>query len=112
MIGTRAGDGEGVEGVFANDAGTLDRCSERESARQGVAVDVRKVMYTTNAIEALNAQLTKVTRKRGAFPTPEAVRKVLYLAIDRASQRWTRPVQDWTGALNHLSIVFEGRVPV
>ncbi len=69
-------------------------------------------MYTTNAIEALNAQLTKVTRKRGAFPTPEAARKVLYLAIERASQRWTRPVQDWTGALNHLSIVFEGRVPV
>ncbi|MDE2877872.1 IS256 family transposase [Candidatus Palauibacter soopunensis] len=74
--------------------------------------EIRKVMYTTNAIEALNAQLTKVTRKRGAFPTPEAVRKVLYLAIDRASQRWTRPVQDWTAALNHLSIVFEGRVPV
>ncbi|WP_420447247.1 IS256 family transposase [Candidatus Palauibacter sp.] len=53
--------------------------------------EIRKVMYTTNAIEALNAQLTKVTRKRGAFPTPEAVRKVLYLAIERASQRWTRP---------------------
>ena len=74
--------------------------------------EIRKVMYTTNAIEALNAQLTKVTKKRGAFPTPEAVRKVLYLAIDRASQCWTRPVQDWTGALNHLSIVLEGRVPV
>ena len=74
--------------------------------------EIRKVMYTTNAIEALNAQLTKVTRKRGAFPTPEAVRKVLYLVIDRAAERWTRPVQDWTAALNHLSIVFEGRVPV
>lgn len=60
--------------------------------------EIRKVMYTTNAIEALNAQLTKVTRKRGAFPTPEAVRKVLYLAIDRASEHWPRPVQDWTGA--------------
>ena len=59
--------------------------------------EIRKVMYTTNAIEAVNAQLTKVTRKRGAFPTPEAVRKVLYLAIEKASQRWTRPVQDWTG---------------
>ena len=74
--------------------------------------EIRKVMYTTNAIEALNAQLTKVTKKRGAFPTPEAVRKVLYLAIERASERWTRPVQDWPAALNHLSIVFEGRVPV
>ncbi len=74
--------------------------------------EIRKVMYTTNVIEALNAQLTKVTRKRGAFPTPEAVRKVLFLVIDRAAERWTRPVQDWTAALNHLSIVFEGRVPV
>ena len=74
--------------------------------------EIRKVMYTTNAIEALNAQLTKVTKKRGAFPTPEAVRKVLYLAIERASERWTRPVQDWPAALNHFSIVFEGRVPV
>ena len=74
--------------------------------------EIRRVMYTTNAIEALNAQLRKVTKKRGAFPTPEAVRKVLYLAIDRASERWTRPVHDWNAALNHLSIVFEGRVPV
>jgi putative transposase len=76
------------------------------------APEIRKVMYTTNAIEALNAQLRKVTKKRGAFPTPEAVRKVLYLAIDRASERWTRPVQDWNAALNHLSMMFEGRVPV
>jgi len=73
---------------------------------------IRRIMYTTNAIESINAQLRKVTKKRGAFPTSESVRKVLYLAIDRASQRWTRPVQDWTAALNHLSIVFEGRVPV
>ncbi len=74
--------------------------------------EIRKVMYTTNAIESLNAQLRKVTKKHGAFPTPDSVRKVLYLAIDRASERWTRPVQDWSAALNHLSIVFEGRVPV
>jgi len=42
---------------------------------------------------------------------PEAVRKVLYLAIIKASERWTRPVQDWTAALNHLALVFPGRVP-
>jgi len=74
--------------------------------------EIRKVMYTTNAIEAINAQLRKVTRKRGAFPTPEAVRKVLYLAILKASERWTRPVQDWPAALNHFALVFPGRVPV
>jgi len=61
--------------------------------------EIRKVMYTTNAIEAINAQLRKVTKKRGSFPNPEAVRKVLYLAIIKASERWTRPVQDWPTAL-------------
>jgi putative transposase len=74
--------------------------------------EIRKVMYTTNAIESINAQLRKVTKKRGAFPTPDAVRKVLYLAMLKASERWTRPVQDWPAALNHLSLVFPGRVPV
>ena len=73
--------------------------------------EIRKVMYTTNAIEALNAQLRKVTKKRGSFPNPEAVRNVLYLAIMKASERWTRPVQDWPTALNHLAIVFPGRLP-
>ena len=58
--------------------------------------EIRKVMYTTNAIEA----------------TPDAVRKVLYLAIMKASERWSRPVQDWPSALNHLALVFPGRVPV
>jgi len=73
---------------------------------------IRKVIYTTNAIESLNAQLRKVTRKRGAFPTDDSVRKVLYLAITRASKKWNRPIKDWAAALNFFSIVFEGRVPV
>ncbi len=74
--------------------------------------EIRKGMYTTNAIESINAQLRKVTKKRGAFPTPDSLRKVLYLAIMKASERWTRPVQDWPAALNHLAPVFPGRVPV
>ena len=74
--------------------------------------EIRKVIYTTNAVESINAQLRKVTKHRGAFPTPDSVRKVLYLAIMKASERWTRPIPDWTSALNHLSIVFEGRIPV
>lgn len=74
--------------------------------------EIRKVIYTTNAIESLNSQLRKVTKKRGAFPTPDSVRKVLYLAIMKVSERWTRPVQDWPAALNYLSLVFPGRVPV
>ena len=73
---------------------------------------IRKVIYTTNAIESLNAQLRKVTKKRGAFPTEDSVRKVMYLALTRAAARWTRPLKDWPAALNYFSIVFEGRVPV
>lgn len=72
---------------------------------------IRKVIYTTNAVESLNSQLRKVTRKRGAFPTDDSVRKVLYLALKNASKRWNRPIRDWPTALNYFSIVFEGRVP-
>jgi len=73
---------------------------------------IRKVIYTTNAIESINAQLRKVVKKKGAFPTPESVRKVMYLAMTRAASRWSRPVKDWTAALNHLAVVFEGRIPL
>lgn len=77
----------------------------------GYPPEIRKVIYTTNAIESINAQLRKVTRKRGAFPNPDSVRKVLYLAIQKASERWARPIKDWVAALNHFTMVFEGRVP-
>jgi putative transposase len=72
---------------------------------------IRKVIYTTNAIESIQTQLRKVTRHRGAFPSPEAVRKILYLAIERISKKWRRPIRDWVAALNHFSVVFEGRIP-
>ena len=73
--------------------------------------EIRKVIYTTNAIESINAAIRKVTKKRGAFPTPDAIRKVLYLAILKASERWSRPIKDWRAALNHFAIVFGDRVP-
>jgi len=73
--------------------------------------EIRKVIYTTNAIESIQSQLRKVMRKRGAFPTPESVRKVLYLAIHKIAARWSRPIKDWVAALNHFAIVFGGRIP-
>ena len=72
---------------------------------------IRKVIYTTNAIESIQSQLRKVTSNRGAFPSPEAVRKILYLAIERISKRWKRPTEDWVADLNHFSVVFDGRIP-
>jgi putative transposase len=74
--------------------------------------EIRKVIYTTNAIESIQSQLRRVTRQRGAFPTPESVKKVLFLAISKISERWSRPIKDWVAALNHFSIVFEERIPL
>jgi putative transposase len=72
--------------------------------------EIRKVIYTTNAIESMQAQLRKVTRNRGSFPTADSVRKVIYLALQRISKKWKRPIKDWVAALNHFSIMFEGRI--
>lgn len=71
---------------------------------------IRKVIYTTNAIESMQASLRKMTRQRGAFPNAESVRKVIFLAVQRISHNWKRPVKDWIAALNHFSVVFEGRI--
>ena len=71
--------------------------------------EIRRVMYTTNAIKAINAQLRKVTKKRGSFPNPEAVRKVLYLAIIKASERWTRSTD--VHAVAEMPEPLQGRTP-
>jgi len=72
---------------------------------------IRKVIYTTNAIESLNASLRKVLSPRRHFPTEEAALKVMYLAIRNKQKRWTRPVKDWAAAIQHFSVYFEGRIP-
>lgn len=73
---------------------------------------IRKVVYTTNGIESVNAGFRKVINPRGHFPTDEAAFKVLYLAMKGRTARWTRPVRGWREALQHLSLYFEGRIPL
>lgn len=73
---------------------------------------IRKVIYTTNAIESLNSSLRKVLSPKGHFPNDEAALKVLYLAISNREQHWNRPMKDWAQALQHFSIHFEGRLPL
>ena len=63
---------------------------------------IRKVIYTTNAIESLNASLRKVTKNRRSFPTDESVIKVLYLALHQISKKWTMPIQDWKQAIESI----------
>ena len=72
--------------------------------------EIRKVLYTTNAIESLNFSLRKLLKTRGAFPNDEAILKVLYLGLQRIEKKWTMPIQDWKRALNHFVILFGNRV--
>ncbi|WP_322402909.1 IS256 family transposase, partial [Massilia luteola] len=73
--------------------------------------EIRKVIYTTNAIESINMSLRKVTKARSSFPTDEAVSKLFYLALNNISKKWTMPIRDWKAALNRFAIQFEDRVP-
>ena len=72
--------------------------------------DIRKVIYTTNAIESLNSVIRKATRKRKLFPSDDSARKVVYLAIQEASKKWTMPIRNWKEALNRFMIEFEDRL--
>jgi putative transposase len=72
--------------------------------------EVRRVIYTTNAIEALNRQLRKAVKTKGHFPTEDAARKLLYLAIHNAAPQWTR-TSGWTKALLAFKIQFGDRLP-
>lgn len=72
--------------------------------------EIRRAIYTTNAIESLNNGLRKVTKNRGAFPSDEAAIKLLYMALRNIMKKWTMPIQNWLSALNQLSIIFEGRL--
>ncbi len=73
--------------------------------------EIRKAIYTTNAIESLNMSLRKIIKNRGSFPNDEALTKLLYLAIRNISKKWTMPIQDWKAALNRFTIQFDNRMP-
>jgi len=69
--------------------------------------DIRKVIYTTNAIESLNSVIRKSVKTRKVFPSDDAALKVIYLATQSASKKWTMPIRDWKEALNRFMIEFE-----
>ena len=73
--------------------------------------EIRKVIYTTNAIESVNMSLRKVTKNRGSFPSDEALLKLFYLALRNISKKWTMPIRDWKAALTRFTIQFEDRMP-
>lgn len=72
--------------------------------------DVRKAIYTTNAVEAVHRQFRKLTKTKGGFPNENSLLKLLYAGMLNASERWTHPVQNWNLTLSQLSLHFEGRI--
>jgi putative transposase len=73
---------------------------------------IRKIVYTTNSIEAVNRQLRKIIKTRGQFPTEDAAMKLLWLALRNAERKWTYPIRDWPKALHQFAIYFPGQIPL
>ncbi len=71
---------------------------------------IRRIIYTTNAIEGLNSQLRKVTNNKRGFPNDDSVFKTLYLTIDYIARKWNMPIQNWGEAMAHFLIKFDGRI--
>ena len=72
--------------------------------------EIRRIIYTTNSVEGYHRQLRKVTKTKSSFPSPEATRKLLYLATVDIKKKWTRPIMNWPHVLNQLVIRFEDRI--
>lgn len=73
--------------------------------------EIRRAIYTTNAIESMNMTLRKVLKSHRAFPTDESALKVIYLAMHNIAKKWTMPIRDWKPALNQFAIVYQERFP-
>ncbi len=72
--------------------------------------DIRKAIYTTNAIESLNSVIRKAVKNRKVFPSDDSAKKVIYLAIKAASKKWSKPIHSWRAAMNRFIIEFEDRL--
>jgi len=72
--------------------------------------DIRRIIYTTNTIEAVHRQFRKLTKTKGAFPNQDSLLKLLYMGIQNASKKWTMPIHNWSLTISQLAIFFEGRL--
>lgn len=72
--------------------------------------EIRKAVYTTNAIESLNMTLRKIVKNKRSFPSDDAVHKIFYLALNNISKKWTMPIKDWKAAMNYFIIEYGDRL--
>lgn len=73
--------------------------------------EIRRAIYTANAIESLNMSLRKIIKNRPSFPSTESVMKLQYLALAKISKKWTMPIRDWGAAVNQFAITYGDRMP-
>lgn len=99
------------EGKYPTIAPMWRRNWERAAVFYAYPAEIRRVIYTTNAIESVNMSLRKIIKNRGSFPNDEAALKLIYLALQNISEKWTMPLRDWRAALNRFAIVFGERLP-
>jgi transposase-like protein len=75
--------------------------------------EIRKAVYTTNAIESVNFTIRKIIKHRQSFPNDEAAVKLIFMGLKNISRKWTMPIRDWGAALNQFAIIYgEDRVPL
>jgi len=74
--------------------------------------EIRKIIYTTNAVEGYHRMVRKFTKSKSVFPTDDSIRKALYLCVKNILKKWTLPVRDWGLAYSQFTLFFEGRIPV
>ncbi len=74
--------------------------------------EIRRAVYTTNAMESLNMSLRKIIKNRPSFPSTDAVTKLLYLALNKISKKWAMPIREWGPAMNEFAIIYGDRVPL
>ena len=108
------GTGNREQGIVTPTTKTCRWDPGREQRQGGwwprVLAEIRRIIYTTNAIESLNMSLRKAIKTRGAFPSEEAALKVMYLALKKLARRM-RTVQGWNKALNRFALLWEARFP-
>ena len=104
--------GETWSGQYAIAVRSWENNWEELAAFFDFPAEIRRAIYTTNAIEGYNRQLRKVIKTKGAFPSAESASKLLFLAQQNIIKKWTKPILNWPKILNQLAIRFDGRFPI
>lgn len=100
------------DSIYPSIAKSWERNWERLTHFLEYTEEIRRVIYTTNAIESLNMSLRKILKNRSSFPNDESAFKLLYLSLKNISQKWTMPFRQWGKVVQQLAVKFEGRVPL